>query len=563
MRTNSEMKRWFLIVFIVLYGVVAHDAIAQKAAIASAHPLATEAGYRILRQGGNAFDAAVAVAATLAVVEPFASGLGGGGFWLLHRASDGRAVMLDARETAPLNGRSDMYLDRDGEVIPNASREGAKAAAIPGTPAALAWLSKRYGRLMLAKTLAPAIAHARDGFSTSARYARIARMRQGLLRENEAAASMFLDKGEPPVHGFRLRQPALARTLTVLARDGHAGFYGGPVADEMVRSVNAAGGIWRKDDLDDYRVIERSPARIIYRGLDITTASLPSAGGATLAQSLNILATLPLAEANGATRIHYVVEALRRAFHDRARYLGDPDFIDAPVARLSSEAYAATRAASIDPQRATPSTAFDQTEPTFVEGRDTSHFSIIDAAGNRVAATLSINHLFGSGIVAGDTGVLLNNEMDDFAVKPDWPNTYRLTGNEANAIEPGKRPLSSMSPTFVEDARGVLILGSSGGSRIVSQMLLAILDYSRPGPVDVVGIVGAPRYHHQYLPDRIDIEPAGLPVEVIASLEARGHRVLRIDRKWGNMQAVWLNKKTGQSIAAGDPRTAAGWAGWF
>ncbi|MBC7944787.1 MAG: gamma-glutamyltransferase [Burkholderiales bacterium] len=557
------MKRWFLIVLVALFGASAHDAVAQRAAIASAHPLATEAGYRMLRQGGNAFDAAVAVAATLAVVEPFASGLGGGGFWLLYRASDGDAVMLDARETAPLNARSEMYLDRNGEVVAGASREGAKAASIPGTPAALAWLSKRYGNFPLIKTMAPAMAYARDGFSTNARYARIARMRQGLLRDNESAASIFLDRGEPPMHGFRLRQPALARTLAALARYGHAGFYDGRVADELVRSVNAAGGIWQKEDLDSYRVIERAPARITYRGLDITTASLPSAGGATLAQSLNILETLPLAETNGATRAHLVVEALRRAYHDRARYLGDPDFIDAPMGRLSSETYAATRAASIDPRQATPSAVLAQIDSMPVEGTDTSHFSIIDAAGNRVAATLSINNLFGSGIVAGDTGVLLNNEMDDFAVKPGAANTYRLTGDEANAIEPGKRPLSSMSPTFVEDARGVLILGSSGGSRIMSQVLLAILDYARPGPVDVVGIVGAPRYHHQYLPDRIDIEPEGLPAEWVTSLEAKGHSVHRVNRKWGNMQAVWLSKKTGQSIAVGDPRTAAGWAGWF
>ncbi len=561
------MKRWFLIVLVVLYGASVHDAVARNAAIASAHPLATEAGYQVLQLGGNAFDAAVTVAATLAVVEPFASGLGGGGFWLLHRASDrasdSQAVMLDARETAPLNARSDMYLDRNGEVVPGASREGAKAAAIPGTPAALTWLSKRYGKLPLAKALAPAIAYARDGFSTNARYARIARLRQELLRGDESAASIFLDKGKPPVHGFRLRQPALARTLTTLARDGHAGFYGGPVADELVRSINTAGGIWRKEDLATYRVIERAPARITYRGLDITTASLPSSGGATLAQSLNILEALPFVQSDGAARVHLVVEALRRAYHDRARYLGDPDFIDAPIAHLSSEAYAATRAASIDPRQATPSTALAKTEPIAVEGRDTSHFSIIDAAGNRVAATLSINNLFGSGIVAGNTGVLLNNEMDDFAAKPGAANTYRLTGDEANAIEPGKRPLSSMSPTFVEDARGVLILGSSGGSRIMSQVLLAILDYARPGPVDVIGIVGAPRYHHQYLPDRIDIEPEAFPAEWIAALAAKGHRVHRIDRKWGNMQAVWLNQKTGQSIAVGDPRTAAGWAGWF
>lgn len=557
------MKRWFLAVLVVLSSYGVPSAYAQNAAIASAHPLATAAGNQILRQGGNAFDAAVAVAATLAVVEPYASTLGGGGFFLLHRASDRYETMVDARETAPLEATADMYLDDHGKVITSASREGARAAAIPGTPAALAWLARKYGRLPLRLTLAPAIGYARDGFSTNARYAGIVRLREPLLRAHPRAGELFLADGELPTHGHRLRQPALAKSLEALARRGHAGFYAGPVANELVRSVRAAGGVWQPDDLTNYRVVERKPVRISYRGLAITTAALPSAAGATLAQSLNILKAVAFDGGEKADRAHYVIEALRRAFQDRARYLGDPDFVSAPLDELMSERYAVARASSIDQQRATPSAALDEIPALALEGSDTSHFSIVDGAGNRVAATLSINTLFGSGVVAGATGVLLNNEMDDFVVMPGASNTYRLTGGEANAIAPGKRPLSSMSPTFVEDARGVLVFGSSGGSRIMSQMLLAILDYADNRTRDVVGILSAPRYHHQYLPDRVDIEKNGFPTQWVAALEAKGHRVNRVNRKWGNMQAVLIDKHNGSAIAAGDPRTAAGWPGWF
>ncbi|TXF11060.1 gamma-glutamyltransferase [Pelomicrobium methylotrophicum] len=535
-------------------------AVAGKEAVASAHPLATAAGRAVLAQGGNAFDAAVAVAATLAVVEPYSSGLGGGGFWLLHRARDGREVMVDARETAPLAARQDMYLDAAGKPVAGASLKGPRAAAIPGTPAALSWVAERYGRLPLSVSLAPAIRYAEEGFPVDERFARIAAEKAQLLRADPTAAGIFLRDGVPPRVGERLSQPALAMTLRAIARDGHDGFYSGPVAEMLVRSVREAGGLWTMEDLRRYRIVEREPVRIRYRGATITTAALPSAGGLTLAQALHVLERFPLERLSEADQAHLVVEALRRAYQDRARFLGDPDFVSGPWERLASRDYAAQRARSIDLQRATPSAELPGLE--MKEGGSTTHFSIVDKEGNRVAATLTLNTLFGSGFVAGASGVLLNNEMDDFALAPGVPNVYGLVGGRANAIAPGKRPLSSMSPTFVENAKGVLVIGTPGGSRIISMVLLAILQYLHADDPDPVRIVAAPRYHHQYLPDRIELEPGAFPAAWRAALEAKGHLLREAPRPWGNMQAVFVDRATGDAVAASDPRGTAG-AAWY
>ena len=525
------------------------------AAIASAHPLATAAGYEILGRGGNAFDAAVAVAAVLAVVEPYASGIGGGGLWLLHRASDGRQLMVDARETAPAGVKLEQYVDGSGNPIRRATRRGGTAAAIPGAPAALVHVAEHYGTLPLAESLAPAIRHARDGFPVDERYARLAGLREDLLRENVEASRIFLDGGRAPQAGWRLRQTDLAATLERLARDGMEGFYGGPVAHALVDSVNEAGGVWQLRDLARYRVVERAPLRFTYRGASITTVTLPSAGGIALAQSLQMLERFDAVDARTPRGAHLVIETLRRAFRDRAAYLGDADYVTVPLERLTSRAYAEEGSAAINRQTATRSAA-PARAPATAESANTTHLSVVDAAGNRIAATLTINLIFGSGVVARGTGVLLNNEMDDFTVQPHVPNAFRLRGGEANAIAPGKRPLSSMTPTFVEDAKGVLVLGTPGGSRIVSQVLLAVLDYVRTPSVDLAAIVAAPRYHHQWWPDEVEVEPGAFSAQWRAALEAKGHRLQPARRRWGNMQAVFRSTRDGRAIAASDPRGA-------
>jgi gamma-glutamyltranspeptidase / glutathione hydrolase len=530
-----------------------------QAAIASAHPLATAAGHEILKRGGNAFDAAVAVAATLAVVEPYASGLGGGGLWLLHRAADGHQVMVDARETAPEKATLDLYVDASGRPVRGATTEGGTAAAIPGAPAALAHVARRYGTLPLAQSLAPAVRLARDGFEADSRYLRIVALRERFLRARPGAARIFLDEHRLPQPGWRLRQGELATTLERIAKEGERGFYAGPIAEALVDAVNRAGGVWQVSDLTRYRVVERAPLRFEYRSATITTAVLPSAGGIALAQCLQILERHETADPRSPRDAHLVTEALRRAFRDRAAYLGDSDFVAVPVERLVSRTHAAQLAASISPASATRSDAPAGDAPS--PGSNTTHLSVIDAAGNRVAATLTINLLFGSGIVAGDTGVLLNNEMDDFTTRADVPNSFRLRGGEANAIAPRKRPLSSMTPTFVEDARGVLVLGAPGGPRIVSQVLLAVLDYVHAPVPDLAAIVGAPRYHHQWWPDRIEIEPDAFAPQWRAALEGKGHRLETARRRWGNMQAAFKSKQTGLAQAASDPRGSE--VGWY
>ena len=530
------------------------------AAIASAHPLATQAGYQMLAEGGNAFDAAIAVAAALAVVEPYSAGLGGGGFWLLHRAADKFDVMIDARETAPAAVTQQLYVDADGKPIPGATLNGGRAAAIPGVPAGLAHLARNYGRLPLARTLAPAIALARDGFAMDPRFARIAQFRERFL-QNGSGTRVFLDGMKAPQPGFLLRQPELAATLMSMATEGAESFYRGPLAQALVAGANAAGGVWSADDLASYKVIERAPVRFTYRGATITTASLPSGGGITLAQSLNILERFTIADPREPAAAHLVIEALRRGFQDRALYLGDSDFVNVPVARLIAQNYAAGRAAGINVQSATASNGLEVGAKDKIESGNTTHYSVIDAAGNRVGATLSINFLFGAGVIPAGTGVLLNDEMDDFTLLPEVPNGYRLLGGAANRIEPRKRPLSSMTPTFVEDDRGVLVLGAPGGSRIISQVLLGILDYMAQPAIDLERIVAAPRYHHQFWPDRVELEPVGFDAGWRIALTAKKHVLETGGRQWGNMQMVFMPLHGGAAQAASDPRGLD--IGWY
>ena len=530
----------------------------HRCAIASAHPLATEAGCEILARGGNAFDAAVAVTAALAVVEPYSSGLGGGGFYLLHRESDGFEVFVDARETAPVQAEADRYLDKDGVPVPSRSRSGATAAAIPGIPAAIERITGAYGFLPLAQTLAPAIRLAEQGFAADSRYARVSGWMAKKLNQYPRAAAIFLDNGKPVEVGHVIRQPQLGKTLRRIVSDGPEIFYHDQMAQEMVESVRSSGGFWTMNDLAAYRVIERQPQRFQFRGAQITTAPLPSSGGLVMAQTLQIVDTFPIQSMEEDARVHIIVEAMRRGYNDRARFMGDADFVNVPVDRLASVAYARKRAQGIDLSRATPSSELPSVDEPAEEGEETTHFSIVDSDGNRVAATLSINGPFGAGMMAGETGVLLNNHMDDFAIAPASPNLYKLVGNAANAIGPGKRPLSSMSPTFVEDQRGVLVLGTPGGSRIISMVMIGIIDYLLEDNADAERVVALSRYHHQYLPDRIQVEPGGFADEWIAALRAKGHEVEIYRRRWGNMQAVFVDRKSGERQVANDPRGRAG-----
>ena len=521
------------------------------AAIASAHPLATRAGFEVLEKGGNAFDAAIAVAAALAVVEPYSAGMGGGGFWLLHRASDQHQVMLDARETAPLAATRDMYLDESGEVERDWAINGPAAAGIPGQAAAFAHLAGSYGKLPLSESLAPAIRLATDGFKVDEKYRRMAWYRKDVLNRFPEARRLFLSDGEVPLLNQLIIQQDLASTLKAIAERGHAGFYEGDVASKLVEGVQFNGGLWTEEDLRQYRVIERAPIVGSFRGARIIAAAPPSSGGIVMMQALNILENFNDGVIDPALFPHLAVEAMRRAYHDRARYLGDPDFVEMPVEKLLSKEYAASRAATIKLDKASDSSKLG--EPVTVEqGNHTTHLSVLDQQGNRVSATLSINLPFGSAFVPPGTGVLLNNEMDDFSAKPGVPNAYGLVGSEANAIAPGKRPLSSMTPTFVEWDNKVAILGTPGGSRIISMVMLGVLQALDGKPPEAW--VSAPRFHHQYLPDQVQAEPDFIATEAGKDLLLRGHKVESTGRRYGNMQAILWNRQSGEVSAASDPR---------
>ncbi len=523
----------------------------ERGAVASAHPLASAAGVEVLEAGGNAFDAAVAVSAALSVVEPYGSGIGGGAFFLLRRAADGHEVMIDAREVAPGEADRDMYLDATGEPIAGASRDGALAAGIPGLPSALAHVAQHYGNLPLAESLRPAIRYAREGFVVESGF--VARLRRRAPSMNAAAQAVFLPRGALPVAGERLVQSDLAATLEQLARDGAAGFYSGPVAQRLVAGVRAGGGIWTLEDLSEYAVVEREPLSGTYHGVAITTAAPPSSGGVALINMLNMLSGFDLAAFDDVRRTHVLVEVMRRAYRDRAELLGDPDFVDVPVERLIHPYYAAGQRMSINLTRATPSDDLPGLRPFEAAGGDqTSHFSVLDRDGNAVAVTQSINFSFGSGFVPAGTGVVLNNEMDDFSIKPGFPNGYGLIGGEANAIAPGKRMLSSMTPTLLESDDGLALLGTPGGSRIITMVLLASLAWIEGA--DAAAMVAEPRLHHQYYPDVVGYEDAALDEGTITALRALGHSLRAVGRGYGDMHVVTWDYASGAVEAASDPR---------
>jgi gamma-glutamyltranspeptidase/glutathione hydrolase len=555
-RNNFNLPFYFTITILVLF---THSLIVRvvyalelpAAAIATAHPQSTAAGHKILQQGGNAFDAAVAITASLAVVEPMSSGLGGGGFWLIHREKDKHQTMVDGREKAPKAAHRDMYLDDSGNVIPDLSMNGPLSAGIPGIPAGIVHLATKYGRLPLASSLQPAIEQARNGFKVDEHYQRMAKFRLEALRTSPAAATVFLQNNDVPEVGHIIKQPDLAHTLELIASQGKDGFYKGELATTLVKGIREADGIWTLEDLADYNVVERQPIRGSYRGITITSAPPPSSGGIALLTILNVLSGFELKNYDRITQIHLMVEAMRRAYRDRAVYLGDPDFVKVPTSQLLHPYYAEGLRAAINPKKATPSELLAG-PATPAKGQDTTHFSVIDKEGNRVSATLTINYPFGSCFMPPGTGVLLNDEMDDFSAKPGVPNAYGLVGAEANAIQPEKRPLSSMSPTFLENDRGVVVLGTPGGSRIITMVLLGILDYASSG--EPSSIVGLSRFHHQFLLDQIEFEESAFSDDQLAQLQALGHQLKQTGWRYGNMQAVMWDKQKNELSAASDPR---------
>lgn len=537
-------------------GKVARKSGAGHSAIASAHPAATAAGFEILDQGGNAFDAAVAVSAALSVVEPHSSGLGGGGFFLLHRADDQHDVFVDARETAPAAATRDMYLDENGEPVRRASLSGPLAAGIPGLPAALEHLAAKYGRLPLAQSLAPAIRLAREGLPANERSRRLINAFPRMGSPSEAFAEIFMPGGEAPPAGAPIRQADLGDTLEILSTQGAAGFYAGPRAELLVAGVRDAGGVWSMEDLAAYQVVERQPIRFRYGQVEVTTAPPPSAGGVALAQVFNMLGQRGYAQLEDPARTHLLVEAIRRAYRDRAEYLGDPDFVAIPIERLVHPWYADGLLASVRMDRATPSVSLPGPVSQRPLGSDTSHFSVLDKDGNRAAVTQTINTLFGSGFVPPGTGVILNNEMDDFSVKRGTPNAFGLVHSHANGIEPGKRMLSSMTPTFLESESGLAILGTPGGSRIVTMVLMGALAWI--GGADAEGIVSLPRVHHQYIPDSVSFEAGAMSAELQEALAELGHELRESSRPWGNMQAITFDYGNDTLTAASDPRRNGG-----
>ena len=531
-------------------------------AVSSAHELATQVGMDIMAEGGNAFDAAVAVSAALAVVEPASSGIGGGGFWLLSqsnsRSSDGWATMVDGRETAPAAAYADMYLDEEGEVNRDLAINGPLAAGIPGAAAAWVHIAENYGTRSLNELLGPAIRLAREGFEVDQKYNRLMGWRGEVMQRYPETAAIFMPDGKVPEPGTVIRQTDLAEVLTRLAELGHQGFYSGTTANLLVEGARKEGGIWTLDDLANYKVVEREPIRLDYEGYELITTPPPSSGGIAIAQILNLIEPYDLAALTEVQRVHLLSEAMRRAYRDRALYLGDPDFVDIPTEMLLSPEYAAGIRTGIRLDRATPSSSLAGDPSLLPESDNTTHFSLIDADGNMVSATLTVNLPYGSAFAPPGTGILLNNEMDDFSAAEGEPNAYGLIGFAANAIEANKRMLSSMSPTIVVGPDRTAILGTPGGSRIITMVLLGLLDFIDGN--DAQSWVSLPRFHHQYQPDRISLEPDMLDDDSISELEAMGHEVDVRERTWGNMHGVMWLRDSNALEAAHDPRWESGGA---
>ncbi len=539
------------------------------AMVVTVHHLATDAGVQVLHAGGNAVDAAVAVGFALEVVYPFAGNIGGGGFMLIHERT-GQNIFLDYREEAPLAATPNMYLDAHGNVIPNASIIGYRAIGVPGSEAGLVFAEQHYGRLTLRQVMAPAIQLAADGFILTPEEAQ--ELHHRVLSQFPASHEIFQRNGNYYKAGDRFRQPLLAATLRKISTDP-SDFYHGPMAQQIAAAIQQGGGLITAKDLAHYRVKIRQPIIGHYYGYTIISAPPPSSGGVTLMETLNILSGYKLSDLpdRSPQDIHLIVEAFRRAYMDRNQYLGDPDYVHMPIAQMLSMKYAAAWRASISPDKATPSASllrpagFLPPPPTMKDVRqeatDTTHYSVMDAQGDAVAVTTTLNGAFGSGVTVPSLGFLLNDEMDDFASKQGVPNMFGLIQGPANSIAPGKRPLSSMTPTIVlRDGKVAMVLGSPGGATIISTVANVFLSVADHG-LNIQQAVDAPRFHNQYLPDVIDLEPGFSPA-TISALRAMSYQ-LRFPGQWGNAECIRVDPKTGMLEAGQDHRENYGKASGY
>jgi gamma-glutamyltranspeptidase/glutathione hydrolase len=533
-----------------------HPVWAKSAMVSVQEAVAAEVGLQVLKDGGNAVDAGVAVALALAVTLPRAGNLGGGGFMMVHDAETGETRAIDYREMAPASATRDMYLDADGNADSTLSRFHGLAVGVPGTVAGMQLALETYGTMTLEQAAAPAIRLAEDGILVTADLADSLKALEKRMKTWPATAAIFYkEDGSFYEPGDVLKQPDLAATLKKIAAEGPDGFYRGEVAEKIAASVQEAGGSMTVEDLANYRAVIRAPVTGTYRGHEIVSMPPPSSGGTHIIQILNVMEGYPIGFLghNSSDTIHLMAEAMKRAYADRSEYLGDPDFVDVPVKALTSKDYAAKIRDGISLNRATPSATIKPGKLAPYESDQTTHFSIVDKDGNAVSNTYTLNFSYGSGMTAAGTGVLLNNEMDDFSAKPGVPNAYGLIGGEANAVEPGKRPLSSMSPTIVlKDSKPFLVTGSPGGSRIITTTLQVISNMIDHG-MNVAEATHAARIHHQWLPDEIRVEDGGLSRDTVAALEAKGHTIA-VKSVMGSTQSIHVDTDKGLLLGASDPR---------
>ncbi|MGO2135283.1 gamma-glutamyltransferase [Marinobacter sp.] len=538
----------------ILEGERFHPASANHGMVATSHTLATEVALKVLEDGGNAVDAAVTAGFALAVTQPRSGNIGGGGFMLVSKGDGSEPEAIDYREKAPSGATETMYQDESGEVVQNRSRFTHLAAGVPGTVAGFAMALERHGTLPLKQALAPAIKLAREGFIVPQRFSEgLEQAKERLQRWPATLETFYKEDGSTWQAGERFRQPELADTLQRIADKGVKGFYEGETAQLIVDEMEKHGGLITQQDLEEYQPVVRNPVHGNYRGYDIYSMSPPSSGGTHIVQILNILEGYPIQEYghNSAETIHYMAEAMKLAYADRSEYLGDTDYVDVPLKGLTSKSYAEELRQGIKPDEARPAGEIRYGQPPGYESPETTHFSVVDKWGNAVSNTYTINFSYGSGITVQGAGFLLNNEMDDFSAKPGVPNAYGLIGGEANKVEPGKRMLSSMSPTIVrKDDRNFLVTGSPGGSRIITTTLQVIMNVIDHG-MNIQTAVSAPRIHHQWLPDEIRIEQ-GINPDTVRLLESRGHKVVS-KSAMGAIQSIMIGED-GTLYGGADPR---------
>ena len=535
---------------------VFHPVVANNGMVATEQELASRIGLDILKAGGNAVDAAVGIGFALAVALPNAGNLGGGGFMMVHDAKTGKSVALDFREVAPLKATRNMYLDDKGNVITGKSLYTHYAVGVPGTVAGMEHALKKWGTMPLDKVIAPSIALAEKGFPVSETLAKILRQEQKNMGKWPATTEIFWKDGAPLKRGDLLVQKDLAQSMRLIAQQGAKAFYEGAIAQKIAAEMAPHAGAVTLQDLREYKVAEREPVRGTYRGHEVVTMPPPSSGGTHLVQILNMLEQWPLAQwgQNSAQTLHHMAESSKLAYADRSEYLGDPDFVKIPLKGLTSKRYAESLAKTIDPNRARPAKEIKPGQPQPYESDQTTHYSVVDKAGNAVAVTYTLNTNFGSGIVAKGTGILLNNEMDDFAAKPGVANAYGLVGGDANAVAAKKRPLSSMTPTLVlKDGKPTLVTGSPGGARIITTVLQTVVNTIDFGnnPAEAAA---APRVHHQWTPDELRVEK-GLSPDTLALLKQRGHNIA-VKPSMGRTQTIQI--RNGMLYGYSDPRNPDG-----